>query len=316
MPGGLAAWVRRGRASLGLLGMAGLMSWTSLMAAATVLANPVPTDARRLAIAGDGGAKVNRPAPPARIVSLLPSLTEAVCELGACHRLVGVDRWSNWPEAVTRLPRLGSLDEAPLERIVALKPDLVLLAPSSRVAPRLRQLGLTVAELDARDLPSVALLLEKVATLLGQPGAGARRWAAILDELEAAARSVPERARGHAVYVEISSAPHAAGESSYVGQLLSQQGARNIVPASLGPFPKLNPEFVVRARPELVIVAASEVAALRRRPGWAAIPAVQSQRICALQPKELDALSRPGPRLPEAARVLASCLNRAWGPKP
>lgn len=269
--------------------------------------------APRLAITDDGGRVVSLSAPPVRIVSLLPSLTEAVCVLGACERLIGVDRWSNWPDAVARLPKLGSLDEAPLERIVALRPDLVLVAPSSRVAPRLRQLGLTVAELDARDLPGVATLLGKVATLLGRPEAGPRHWATIRAELEAAARSVRPAARGHSVYVEISSAPHAAGEGSYIGQLLEQQGAVNIVPLALGPFPKLNPEFVVRARPALVIVSATEVQALRRRPGWEAIPAVREQRLCALQPTELDALSRPGPRLPEAARVLANCLNRAWG---
>lgn len=289
---------------------------TLLSAAVLSLAGPVHATASRLAIVDDAGTAVSLPASPARIVSLLPSLTEAVCVLGACDRLIGVDRWSNWPAQVKTLPRLGSLDEAPLERIVALKPDLVLLAPSSRVAPRLRQLGLTVAELDARDLPGVEGLLHKVAALLGQPEAATRRWAAIRQELEQAARSVPASARGHAVYVEVSSAPHAAGEASYIGQMLRQQGARNIVPASLGPFPKLNPEFVVRARPELVIVGADEVVALRRRPGWSAIPAVRDQRICALQPHEMDALSRPGPRLPEAARVLASCLNQAWGAKP
>ena len=96
-------------------------------------------------------------------------------------------------------------------------------------------------------------------------------------------------------------------------QMLAQQGARNIVPASEGPFPKLNPEFVVRARPELIVVSAGEVAGLRQRPGWGAIPAVQQGRICALSPTDMDAMSRPGPRLPDAARVLASCLRKAWG---
>lgn len=294
----------------------GLIVLAALAGVLVSLAGPAQAAAAGLSIVDDAGTAVSLPGPPVRIVSLLPSLTEAVCVLGACDRLIGVDRWSNWPEQVKALPRLGSLDEAPLERIVALKPDLVLLAPSSRVAPRLRQLGLKVAELDARDLPGVALLLQKVAALLGQPEAATRRWATIQAEMDAAARSVPASARGHAVYVEVSSAPHAAGESSYIGQMLHQQGARNIVPASLGPFPKLNPEFVVRARPELVIVAADEVAALRRRPGWSAIPAVRAQRICALGPREMDALSRPGPRLPEAARVLAACLTKAWRAQP
>lgn len=271
-----------------------------------VLAAPV-------SIVDDAGVQVSMAAPPARIVSLLPSLTEAVCVLQACDRLVGVDRWSNWPASVRRLPRLGGLDDAPLERIVGLRPDLVLLSPSTRMASRLRQLGLVVAEVDAHDLKSVERLLIKVSTLLGDPQQGERQWAEIVAALEAAARSVPVQARGRSVYVEISSAPHAAGTSSYLGQMLAQQGARNIVPASEGPFPKLNPEFVVRARPELIVVSADEVAGLRQRPGWGAIPAVQQGRICALSPTDMDAMSRPGPRLPDAARVLASCLLKAWG---
>lgn len=274
-----------------------------------VLAAPV-------SIVDDAGVRVSMAQPPTRIVSLLPSLTEAVCVLQACDRLVGVDRWSNWPASVQRLPRLGGLDDAPLERIVGLRPDLVLLSPSTRTASRLRQLGLVVAEVDAQDLKSVEQLLIKVATLLGDPKKGARQWAEIVAALEAAARSVPVHARGHSVYVEISSAPHAAGASSYLGQMLAQQGAHNIVPASEGPFPKLNPEFVVAARPELIIVSAGEVAGLRLRPGWSGIPAVKHGRICAVSPTDMDAMSRPGPRLPEAARVLASCLRRAWGHAP
>ena len=284
--------------------------WGVLATAAPVLlAAPV-------SIIDDAGVRVSMAQPPTRIVSLLPSLTEAVCVLQACDRLVGVDRWSNWPASVQRLPSLGGLDDAPLERIVGLQPDLVLLSPSTRVATRLRQLGLVVAELDAQDLKSVERLLINVSTLLGDPQKGARRWAEIVAALDAAARSVPVHARGRSVYVEISSAPHAAGPSSYLGQMLAQQGARNIVPVSEGPFPKLNPEFVVAARPELIIVSAGEVAGLRLRPGWSAIPAVKHGRICALSSADMDAMSRPGPRLPEAARVLASCLQRAWGQVP
>ena len=75
--------------------------------------------------------------PPQRIVSLLPSLTETVCALGQCHKLVGVDRYSNWPESVAKLPRLGGGLDASIERVVAAKPDLVLMASSARGAERL-----------------------------------------------------------------------------------------------------------------------------------------------------------------------------------
>lgn len=296
--GGLRRWARP------------LCAWV-MTSTALCSAGPAHAGAAAGAIVDDGGSSIRLQAAPRRIVSLLPSLTEAVCVLDACDRLVGVDRWSNWPASVQRLPKLGGLDDVPLERIVALRPDLVLLAPSSKVAPRLRQLGLVVAELDARDLPGVERLLLRVATLLGRPEAGPSRWRAILAELDAAARAVPAAAKGLSVYVEVSSSPHAAGESSYIGEILAQQGARNIVPAALGPFPKLNPEFVVRARPQSIIVSAGEAQALARRPGWGALPAVQRGRVCALSAAEMDAMSRPGPRLPEAARVLANCLRQA-----
>ena len=87
-------------------------------------------------------------AAPQRIVSLLPSLTESVCELGACSRLVGVDRYSNWPTSVQQLPRVGGGIDPNIEAIVALKPDLVLMAESTRAAERLQALGLKVLMLE------------------------------------------------------------------------------------------------------------------------------------------------------------------------
>src|SRR2546421_5336675 len=79
-----------------------------------------------------------------RIVTMLPSLTETVCVLGHCDELVAVDDFSDWPEQVNRLPRVGGLENAQIEKIVSLKPDLVLLTVSSRAAGRLQSLGLNV----------------------------------------------------------------------------------------------------------------------------------------------------------------------------
>ena len=78
----------------------------------------------------DRGRQVELPAAPQRVVSLLPSLTEIVCALQACGRLVAVDRYADWPEAVRALPRVGGLEDTQIERVLALKPDLVLVAVS------------------------------------------------------------------------------------------------------------------------------------------------------------------------------------------
>jgi iron complex transport system substrate-binding protein len=263
----------------------------------------------QIVVTDDRGAVVALPAPPQRIVSMLPSLTEAVCVLGACERLVATDRWSNWPEPVARLPKLGGLEDANVERILAMRPDVVLVASSSRLSGRLRALGLRVAELDASDLGQVRRMLDKVAMLIGQPQRAVLQWQRMQDELHMARMAVPESAKGLGVYVEVSSAPYAASESSYIGQLLTQLGVRNVVPAALGPFPKLNPEFVVKTRPALIVVSAGDREGLRQRPGWGGLDAVRRGGICALAASDMDVLSRPGPRIGQAAWVLAACLR-------
>jgi len=96
----------------------------------------------QITLRDDRGAAVTLLAPPQRIVSLLPSLTESVCALGACAHLVGTDRFSNAPASVIALPKLGGIDDAQIERIVALKPDVVLVSSSARVTDRLEGLGL------------------------------------------------------------------------------------------------------------------------------------------------------------------------------
>lgn len=298
---------------MGLTRRIGLGLWGALRALVAMCAicalSATAATAAPIAVQDDRGATVALPAPPQRIVSLLPSLTESVCALGACARLVATDRWSNWPAPVAQLPKLGGLEDANVERIVAMRPDLVLLAPSSRLSGRLRALGLPVAELDATELGQVRRVLDKVAALIGQPQAAAVQWQRMQDELRLARMAVPERARGLPVYVEISSAPYAASEASYIGELLRQLGVRNVVPAALGPFPKLNPEFVVKARPALIVVSASERDGLSARPGWASLEALRQGRVCALSSGDMDVLSRPGPRVGQAAMVLAHCLQ-------
>jgi len=249
-------------------------------------------------------------AAPKRIVSLLPSLTETVCVLGHCDALVGVDDFSNWPQQVRRLPKVGGLEDANLERILALKPDLVLLAASSRATARLQALGVPVLAMEPKVMADVQAALERIGAALGEPQAAARVWARMNEGIAEAARAVPPARKGMRVYFEVDSGPYAAGRSSHIGELFERLGVENIVPADLGSVPKLNPEFVVRADPQVIIIARREAAAMRTRPGWARISAIRDGRVCVLDPEQDDVVVRPGPRLPDAARILAQCFAR------
>lgn len=258
----------------------------------------------------DRGVRMALSRPPQRIVSVFPALTEAVCALGACERLVGVDRYSNFPPQVRALPQVGGGLDPNLEAIVALRPDLVLMATSTRGAPRLETLGLAVAAMQPARHAEVRQMLQRVAALLGLPPQQAEAaWARIQFGLAQARQDLPvgwQRAR---VYLEVSAGPYAAGEASFIGETLAQLGLRNIVPAALGPFPRLNPEFAVAADPDLLIVPHEVVATLAQRPGWAQLRAVRARQICALEPAELDALVRAGPRLAEGAQRIVACVR-------
>lgn len=264
--------------------------------------------AQALQITDDRGVKVTLSQAPQRIVSLLPSLTETVCELDACQRLVGVDRYSNYPARVRTLPKVGGGLDPNIEAIVALKPDLVLMSVASRASDRLEALGFKVVALETKSHADVRRVLEKVGALLGV-GDAQRVWRVIDASVSAAAQSLSPKARNTRVYFEVSRGPYAAGESSFIGETLTRLGVKNVVPASLGPFPRLNPEYVVRANPDLIMVGNRTMQAMVPYPGWSAIRAVREQRICVFGIDEADVVVRPGPRMAEAARIMARCLE-------
>ncbi|SFD98878.1 ABC transporter substrate-binding protein [Paracidovorax konjaci] len=295
-----------------VLGVAGAAGWGPAHAQApsgpaAPSASPAPVP---IAITDARGRRVVFQKPPQRIVSLLPSLTESVCELQQCARLVGVDRYSNWPDAVRRLPQLGGGIDPNIEAIVAQRPDVVLLAASSRASDRLEALGIPVVALEPKTHADVRAVLGTLGTLLGVPAEqGAERvWRVIDAGVQAAAQSLPPRARGARVYFEVSRGPYAAGTVSFIGETLARLGARNVVPPALGPFPRLNPEFVVRAAPDVLMVGNSSMQALVPYPGWESLRAVREQRVCVFAPGEADVVVRPGPRMADAARIMARCL--------
>lgn len=192
--------------------------------------------------------------------------------------------------------------------IIALKPDVVLMAKSSRAGERLEALGLKVVALEPKTHADVQRVVLKLGQVLEVPDA-ARIWRAIDAGVSAAAQSLPASVRGTKVYFEVNQGPYAASESSFIGQTLTRLGVKNIVPAKLGPFPKLNPEYIVRANPDVILIGQRSADGLMARPGWHSIRALREQRVCIFPSDVSDVLVRPGPRMAEAARVMAQCLE-------
>ncbi len=304
----LSRWVSRLRQNMGLL-LVGFIG-VALVGHAAWAATPS-------VVRDDRGEVVGLKRAPQRIVTLMPALAESVCALGACSRLVGTDRFANWPASVLALPKLGGMDDVSLEALVRLKPDLVLLGRSARLLPRLVVLGIPVMALEPHNQAQVQNSLQRLAVVLGLPEPeqrAAQVWLHVQAQLAQARNAMPPQAMGASVYFEAGSGGYAAGDSSFIGELITAMGLRNVVPTNLGPFPQLSPEWVLRHQPDLIMMGEPSLDPLQRRPGWAQLGAVQHGRVCQFSAEQGDVLVRPGPRLGEAALLMAQCAQRSWKP--
>ena len=305
--------LRRAALATALLLCAATVSAHELSAAAVrAAAVPVLAESARLApqpITDDRQQTVQLAKPPQRIVSLLPSLTESTCALGLCDRLVGVDRYSDWPASVKKLPVVGGGLDPSVESIVALKPDLVLLSNASKVADRLLALGVPVASLEVRSQEGVHKVLGKLGKLLGvPPEQGAERvWRELQTGVADAAKLVPASLKDTRVYFEVSRGPYAAGPQSFIGETLTKLGVGNVVPPELGPFPRLSPEFLLRAQPDVILMGKRSAQAVNY-PGWNNLKAVKGGHVCVFSDVDSYTIVRPGPRMAEAAHLIAQCL--------
>ena len=261
-----------------------------------------------LDITDDRGVTVHFDKPPQRIVTLLPSLTETVCELGQCHRLVGIDRYSNFPAQVQSLPRVGGGIDPNIEAVDALKPDVVLMATSSRGVLRLEALGVKVLAMEPKSAASAQKVMARLGELLEVRDA-ARIWRAIDAGVSAVAQSLPPRKKPLRVYYEVSVGGFAAGTTSFIGETMARLGVANVITPDLGPFPRINPEYVVRADPDIIMIGQRNVLGMAQRPGWAGMRAMRENRVCVFTAEESDVLVRPGPRMAEGARLIAKCLT-------
>ena len=163
--------------------------------------------------------------------------------------------------------------------------------------------------------------LFQVSLLLGLPRTmPATVWSEIVRDISHARSRIPRAAQNKSIYLEVDNGPYAAGTSSFLGKIIAMLGLGNIIPASLGPFPKINPEFVVQKNPDVIIIGERDQINLADRPGWSGLSAVRQGQVCILNGPAMEVLVRPGPRIGESAQQLADCIARKFqtdnGPHP
>lgn len=257
----------------------------------------------------DLGREIVLKAAPKRIVSMLPSITETVCAIGACQHLVATDTYSDWPEAIKKLPKVGGLYDPNPELIVSLKPDLVLLSVYGKLQEVLEKAGIVTFAISTETYDDIFRSTRLLGQVLNLRSEAERLVSRIQNEVYAVETRAAKANERPSVYYEIDPTPYSVGPDSFIGVLIGKARGQNIIPKELGPFPQVSPELVVQKNPAIIVLTHSGAADLKKRPGWAAIAAVKNDRLCNFAGAGDNLLSRPGPRVAESLKLLIECFH-------
>jgi len=260
--------------------------------------------------ARDGGGST-------RIVSMAPNLTEILFALGLDDHIVGVSNFSNYPAAAAAKPRVGGVLNPDIESILALEPDLVVNIPGSasqKVVARLAALGIPTLVVST---VTVEETLDAVETL-GERTGRHDEAAVLVQKIRAEFADVRGRVESEpptkTLFVIGHDPLYVVGDNTFIDDLIEIAGGINIAGDAIGPYPRIGLEDVIARAPEVIIdstlgTAFPEKDVVTRRRWWMqwdAIPAVATDRIYGL---DTDVLLRPGPRMAEAARMVASAIH-------
>jgi iron complex transport system substrate-binding protein len=268
----------------------------------------MPAQAAAIRLVDDAGKTLEFNQPPQRIISLTPHLTELLFAVGAGAQLVGVDSASDYPEAARTQPRVGDYSRIHFERILALKPDLVIVwVGGNRAADihGLEKMGLPVLHTQATRLDDVARLLRLIGQASGHAAAGeaaARTYSEQLAALQVRDAQKPPVS----VFYQVWDRPlMTVGGGHWISDALVLCGARNVFADLRGLSPVVSREAALSRAPEL-IVGGSDAPDLRRPwQRFASLPAVKNNAFVRV---DADLLHRPTPRLIEGVAELCAAV--------
>lgn len=241
-----------------------------------------------------------------RIVSLAPNLTEMLFAMGLGDKVVGVSSASDFPPAVKNLPKVGQFTAVSVEKIVSLRPDIVIATMDGNSQTDVEKLRSLNVEVFCIFPNSVAGLLDSI-NQLGMVLSCKRQAEKLVQNMQLAIGSVSSKARTLAkskpkpkvlIALDLNPLVSASGQT-FLGELVELAGGNNVVGGSSIRYPRLNLESIVALAPEVILVTGhgcekallKEVQEIKK---WRGVPAVVNGRVYLLDP---DLVTRPGPRI-------------------
>lgn len=259
-------------------------------------------------VTDEAGARVRVPVRAQRIITLAPNLTEIVYALGAGDRLVGNTTYCDYPEQAKQVTKIGDTLQPNIERIIALRPELILVSTASQLETFTKQLderGIAVFVTDPHDLEGIFRSIKTIGDILGQQ----QQADSLLKDLRARTQAIEDAVKTRPVvkvFYQVSPSPlWTAGRKAWVTDLIRRAGGKSVTGDVEGEWMRYSDEAALASQPEAIIMATGgekmEVA-----PALLKSPAVSNKRVYGING---DYLSRPGPRLIEGLEQIARALH-------
>ena len=262
------------------------------------------------------GRDVILPAPPDRIVSLVPSVTEIVFSLGAQERLVGRTDFCDYPAAVKGKPSVGGMVNPSLETLVALRPDLVVATNEGNreeTIQQLERLRIPTYLVHANRIAETVDLIERVGALTGRQAEVPRLTGEMLRRIEAIRRAVAPFPRPRVLYVLWPDPLIVPGRASMLTELIDVAGGTSITAGDGDAYPRFSLEAAVARAPEVIILAdhstGTSTAGRSSPEKWQQLASVPAIRAGRLHSADLSLLHRYGPRAPAGLEMLARMIH-------
>ena len=265
-----------------------------------------------ISFACNSGPRSAPDGPVTRIVSLAPNLTEIVFAVGAGNKLVGRTSYCDYPPEAKAVAEVGDTLHPSLERIIALKPQVVLVSTSSQLEVFTQQLhnqNIAVVVSDPRDLDGIFKSIQQIGEITGQKAQAEQLVSKLRERVNAVEQAVKNRAPVR-VFYQVSAEPlYTAGHDAFVTDLMRRAGAASVTADVPGAWPKYSTESALAAKPEAIIlptggsmgsVNSDVTEALRQS------PAVVQGHVYKIND---DYLTRPGPRAIDGLEAMARALH-------
>jgi len=289
--------------------------WSCLAVVAILLGcQPSGTDSSNPRVLKDGfGREVHLPTDIRRVATLAPGVTEIVAAAGGLNLIVGVSNADNYPPAVLDLPNYSTLP-VNFEAVTALEPDVVFATTqvnNPRDVAVFATLDIPVFYLASRTLEDVLTSIETVGVILGTSQEASNVLGSLRDRIATLeSHQDPEDIRPSVLFLISTQALHSFGPESYVHDLIDLAGGRSLTSDLTVETPILSDEFVLSARPDVVVGTFGEDftidTLLKNHPTWTLVPAVQRNRVYSI---DADLILRAGPRIVDGAERLSSLIR-------